>query len=241
MAEETITIDLVGTQEAMNALILSAGAVRRAARIAMSKTTLRILGRTKSSFGQSGKPLRRSGALSRSVINRVSSEDGGSILGQVGSTMPYKTGYAAILEKGGPLPAMTITAKKGKALVFFKGFAGITYRARLAAGLNVKGAIAETRKIHRIGKFVNSEYTASGAVHKYRYFQGGRGQKNNIVFARSVKIPARHQRAMPYLGPALTDERPLIAATFQVEISDAIAKKRLGSLNSADFPGGEAS
>lgn len=237
MAENTISIDVVGTEQALATIRSYAGSVRRGARIAMNRTTLRMVGRTKLSFGETGRPQRRSGALSRSVVRVLTNEEG-SIVGQVGSTMPYKTGYAAVLEKGGPIPAQTITAKKGKALVFFKGFAGITYRARLASGMNVKGAIAETRKVHRIGKFVNSAYSAGGTTHKYRYFQAGRGQKGNIVFARSVKIPARYQRAMPYLRPSFETERPLISETFKVEISDSIARKQMGSLNSADFSGG---
>lgn len=236
MSENTITIDIVGTDLALATLRSYSGSVRRGARIAMNKSALRILGRTKQGFGQTGRPQRRSGALSRSIVRVISNEEG-AIVGQVGSTMPYKTGYAAQLEKGGPVPAMTITAKKGKALVFFKGFAGITYRAHLAAGMQVKSAIAETRKTHHIGKFVNSEYSAGGAVHKFRYFQSGRGQAGNIVFARSVKIPARYQRAMPYLRPSFEAERPQIAETFDIEIRDAIARKQMGSLNSADFSG----
>jgi len=231
MAESTIEFNLFGTNEALAALKRNAGAVQRGARVAMDGTTLRILSRVKRSFDQPGKPHRRTGVLSRSIIRLVVNESG-VITGIVGSTLPYKTGYAAILEKGGNQPARTITAKNGKALRWFTGFAGITFRARLAAGMTVKGATAATLTAHKLGRSVSSEFSARGVTQKYRYFEKGRGSATgNVMFARSVKIPARYQRAMPYLRPGFDEELPLIPKRFRKEILDQIAKKQMGSLS----------
>jgi hypothetical protein len=231
MAEDKIEIKLFGTNEALAALKRNAGAVQRGARIAMSGATLRILNRVKTSFNEPGKPQRRTGDLSRSIIRLLINEDG-AITGIVGSRLPYKTGYAAILEKGGQLPAMTITAKHGKALRWFTGFAGITFRARLAAGMTVKGATTATLTAHRLGRSVSSEFSARGVTQKYRYFEKGRGSATgNVMFARSVKIPARYQRAMPFLRPGFEQELPFIPKRFRKEILDQIAKKQMGSLS----------
>lgn len=231
MAENTIEIALYGTNEAIAALKSHVGAVRRGARVAMNGITLRMLNRIKRSFGEPGKPQRRSGHLSRSIVRIVTSE-GEIITGVVGSTLPYKTGYAAILEKGGNQPARTITAKNGKALRWFSGFAGITYQARLASGMTVKGAVAATLKAHRLGRSVTSQYTARGVTHKYRYFEKGPGSAaGNVHFARSVKIPARYQRAMPFLRPGFDEIVPIIPAIFKKEIRDKIASKQIASLS----------
>lgn len=215
MAEDRIEIGLFGTNEAITALKSRAGAVQRGARIAMNGVTLRILNRVKTSFGEPDKPQRRTGHLSRSII-RLLIDETGTITGIVGSTLPYKTGYAAILEKGGPLPAMTITPKKGKALAWFTGFAGITFRSKLAAGMTFTRAATLTRKAHGLGGFRK--------VGGQRVFRAGRGDSaTNMIFARSVKIPARYQRAMPFLRPGFEEERPLIPIRFKKEI-----RKQLG-------------
>jgi hypothetical protein len=202
MAEDTIEIRLFGTEKAIAGLKLRAGSVERGARIAMNGVTLRILNRIKRSFGEPGKPQRRTGHLSRSIIRLVADESG-VIKGVVGSTLPYKTGYAAILEKGGPLPAMTIAPKKAKALRWFTGFRGIAFQAALQAGSTVKGAIKAARAGH-LGR-------------------GRGGRRADVAFARSVKIPARYQRAMPYMRPGFEAERPLIPNAFKKEI-----RKQLG-------------
>lgn len=202
MAENTIEIGIYGTQEAITALKLRAGAVQRGARLAMNGVTLRILNRVKMSFGEPGKPQRRTGHLSRSIIRLVVDETG-TITGIVGSTLPYKTGYAAILEKGGQLPAMTISPKKAKALRWFTGFRGLAFQAAMASGSTVKQAVRAAR---------------AGKLGRGRW-----GARADVAFARSVKIPARYQRAMPYLRPGFDDERPLIPIRFKQEI-----RKQLG-------------
>jgi len=119
-------------------------------------------------------------------------------------------------KKGGPLPAMTITPKKGKALAWFTGFAGITFRSKLAAGMTFTRAATLTRKAHGLGGFRK--------VGGQRVFRAGRGDSaTNMIFARSVKIPARYQRAMPFLRPGFEEERPLIPIRFKKEI-----RKQLG-------------
>jgi len=190
MSEDRIEINLLGSQEAINGLVLRAGSVRRGARLAMGGTTLRILSRVKSSFGEPGKPQRRTGHLSRSII-RIVTDEGEIITGIVGSTLPYKTGYAAILEKGGPLPAMTITAKPGKVLAWPVGVGKFAFRMRLAGGGTFKQARAAAIKA------------------------SNRSRSGGYAYARSVKIPARYQRAMPYLRPGFEEERPLIEETFR--------------------------
>ena len=210
MSDEKIEITLVGTDEALAKLRLHHGALQRGARLAMSATTLRILNRVKTSFGEPGKPQRRTGHLSRSII-RLLVDESGVITGTVGSTMPYKTGYAAILEKGGNQPARTITAKKGKVLAWFSGFAGITYRSKLAAGMPVTSAITSTRLAHGLGGY----RTVGGK----RVFHAGKGSATgNLRFAHSVKIPARYQRAMPYLRPGFEGDRPNIPGRFRSAI-----------------------
>jgi hypothetical protein len=202
--EDRIEINVLGTQKAMDGLKLRAGSVRRGARLAMSGTTLRILSRVKTSFGEPGKPQRRTGHLSRSMIRLVTDEQGGAVVvGIVGSTMPYKTGYAAILEKGGPIPE--IRPKKGKYLKFPRatGMAGIAHQAVLQAGGTYKQAARAAIRVHR------------------------RSGTSPFVFVKSV--PARYQRAMPYLHPAFDAERPDIEATFTAAIRKALGQEEISS------------
>lgn len=210
MSENTITIDVVGTAKALDALKLRHGSVRRGARIAMDKTTFRIRGRVKESFGQAGKPRVISRALSRSITSRVEGTED-AIVGQVGSTMPYKTGYAAILEKGGPIPE--IKPKKGKYLRFLRatGFAGMAYDAALGSGATGTKA----RK---------------AAIRVHRSMTGLRGKAlDRQAFVYVKKVPARYQRAMPYLHPAFDAERPLIPETFKKAIDAALAGGAAGT------------
>lgn len=204
MAEEGITINVVGTDIALEKLRLRAGSVRRGARIAMRKTTIRTRGRVKLilATGRGGAPRARHGAagLSGSIVNLVT-ESGDVITGQVGSTMPYGTGYAAILEKGGPLPQVTIVAKPGRVLAWPVGIGKLGHTLALSGGRTMRQArAAAIRASNRSG--------------------GG-----GYAYARKVTIPARHQRAMPYLRPGFEEERPLIPVTFETEIRAAMAGK----------------
>jgi len=208
MSESEISINVLGTQKAINGLMERAGGVRRGARIAMDKTTLRMRGRVKEILdtGRGGAPKSRSRHLSQSIVNLVIDE-GGAIVGQVGSTMPYKTGYAAILEKGGALPAVTIVAKPGKVLAWPVGFGKMAFRAHLAGGGTMKGArTAAIRASTRSG-----------------------GKYSGYIIVRKVHLPARYQRAMPYLGPGFEEERPLIPETFQIEIARALNSPKSGN------------
>lgn len=207
MSEDRIEINLIGTNEALAALKTRAGGVERGARLAMNGTTLRILRRIKQSFGEPGKPQRRTSHLSRSII-RIALDENGAITGIVGSTLPYKTGYAAILENGGNQPGRVIEAKPGKVLAWFTGLRGLKYQAALASGSTFNQAFRAA---------------TSGALGKGRRRGGRRGKWSDVAFARRVHIPQRYQRAMPYMRPAFDEERPLIEKRF----TDAI-RKQLG-------------
>lgn len=212
--EDRIEIGVYGTKEAIEALRLRYGSVKRGVRIGMTKTTLSMRGITKRilATGEHDAPRSRRGAagLSGSIINIVT-EEGDVIIGIVGSTLPYKTGYAAILEKGGQLPE--ILPKKGKYLRFPRatGMAGIAHQAALQSGSTYKQAMAAAVRVHR-------------------RMSGARGKAlDRLAFVYVKKVPARYQRAMPYLRPGLTEEQPRMSLTFRAEIKRELARGRSGS------------
>jgi hypothetical protein len=223
MSENVISIDIPGTLATLEALRQRHGAVRRGARIAMRKSTLRIRGRTKASFGQTGKPQRRTGHLSRSIVDLVDASES-AVTGRVGSTMPFRTGYAAVLELGGNQPGRVIVARRAKALRWFTGFAALTYNAQLAGGATAKQAVKRTERHYKLGGYKLRSPGKGKEGPTQRVFKKGPGgvAGGGVAFARKVHIPQRYQRAMPYLHPALVEERPEIQPTFQAEIDAAI-------------------
>jgi hypothetical protein len=199
---ETITITVHNAEDVAQGLVLTEAQIRKAVVKAMRDSSLAVLSIAKSGAGVSGRPVRRSGVLYRSLVAPPVEVEGDTVTARVGSTMPYGEGYAAILEKGGPLPAMTIRAKPGKVLAWPTGLSRLAFRG-------ARGGTA-TRK------------QARGAAIRASNRLGGGG----FAFARSVKIPARYQRAMPYLRPALEIDRPNVEQRLNAEL--ATAKKGLG-------------
>lgn len=193
MTDEKFEIQIVGTDAAMAMLARKPKATLRAMRLGMRDTTLSIRARTKQALAAGPHPLSRTGALSRSIINDVSDDGAFMVRGIVGSTMPYRTGYAAILEKGGPIPE--IVPRNARVLVFpnTRGAAGMSYHATLQSGGTIKQAIKALK------------HAAS------------RSGEQPFVFA--MRVRARYQRAYPYLGPSFDAERPLIDSRFRPYIA----------------------
>lgn len=200
MGETTIEISAYGTKEAIDSLDLRQAAIRKAVVRTMRLTGMGIAARAKTSMGEPGKPARRKGDLSRSIISKTF-EEGDVITGIIGSTFPFKTSYAAILELGGPIPE--IRPKKGKYLKFVRatGWAGNAHQAVLESGGTYDKAKKAALRAHR------------------------RLGTSPFVFVKSV--PARYQRAMPYLRPALDEDTPRIKLRFEKAI--AAAKKGMKS------------
>lgn len=188
MAENRIDIVLAGKEEAIAALQKKPAALLRAVRRGMTDTTLSIRARTKATLAAGPHPMSRTGALSRSIISEVT-DDGKIVTGVVGSTLPYKTGYAAILEKGGPIPEIVPIRAKALRFVNTHGFGGMSYHATLSAGGTIKQAIAAAKRTHvRTGD-------------------------QPFIFVKRVR--ARYQQAYPYLRPSFDAERPLIDSRFR--------------------------
>ena len=230
MSENVISIEIPGADGAARTLMLRPRLVREAAARAMRKTTLSIRGRSKLSFGQKGKPTSRSGELARSVVDKVATSDN-AVVGQVGSTMPFRTGYAAIIELGGNQPGRIIRPKHGKALRWFTGFAALKFKGQLAGGATVKEAVKRTEKHYKLGGYKLRSPGKEKQGPKQRVWVKGPGgvAGGGVMFARKVHIPQRYQRAMPYLRPALVAERPEIEPTFKAEIDAAIKSASKGA------------
>ncbi len=186
---------LEGKDAAIAALRQDRALVLRGLEVGMRDVLLLIRGRVKARLAAGPHPLSRTGALSRSIINQQSTAADG-VTGIVGSTMPYKTGYAAILEKGGAIPE--IRPKKGKFLRFVR-----------AAGLS---GIAHQAVLQRRGTY---KQAGKAAMQVSR-----RMGENPWVFVRSV--PARYQRAMPYLHPSFDETRGDITVIFRRRIKEAL-------------------
>ncbi|HYS05857.1 MAG TPA: hypothetical protein VEW47_11755 [Candidatus Dormibacteraeota bacterium] len=200
MGETVIRIVLEGTDAALAMLKRNESIVLDGIEKGMRDATLTILARVKVRLYAGPHPMQRRGAagLAGSITSDVKRE-GKFIRGIVGSTMPYKTGYAAILEKGGPIPE--IVPRKGKALMFpnTQGVSGGSYRAVLASGGTIRAAVNAAQKTSR--KTGQSEW----------------------IFVKRVR--ARYQQAYPYLRPSFDAERDRVGPMIRTRIIEALRAK----------------
>jgi len=188
-----ITITLTGRERALRALEAKRRAFRSAALGAIRDGVVAIRGRVKSSFGKPGKPVSRTGRLSRSVVSMVEERED-RILGIVGVLALAKE-YAPLLEFGGPIKGFFVKPVKKKALAWPVGGAARVARAILVRRGTYKQAARGAKKV-------------------------GYG---SFAFSRGHFIPPRFQRAMPYLRPAFKDEKPRIARDLRERARAALA------------------
>ena len=207
MGETLLEIQL-DTGTAVVKLKTALKAWRTGAKLGITDFVIYTRGKVKAGLGQAGRPKSRTGAagLSGSIVHDVS-EDASSITGIVGPRLPYKTGYAAILEKGGPLPAMTIRPKKGKVLAWPIGVGKFAFRQSLSAGSTMKQARGAAIKAHN---------------------RSVKGLGGGFAYARVVHIPARYQRAMPYIQPEWDAATPRAPILIRGRIKAELTKGGIG-------------
>lgn len=156
-----------------------------------------LRGRVVGSFGTPGYPRRGTGGLSRGIRGYAERSDVGSraVVG-VAAIVPY----GRILEFGGTQPARVIRPIRKRALRWTSGMTRLGSVVALDFGATRKEGFAAPRS------------------------KAGRAaQSSDTTFAKRVYQPSRFQRPIPYLGPALEEERPNIQAGLRARLAAALA------------------
>jgi hypothetical protein len=203
VAETIITVELRGVETARISLGRKKRGSRKAMKRATRDTTLSILRRVKTSFGQTGRPRRGTGALSRGVVDDIE-ELSGVIVGRVGvlAIVPY----GRILELGGTIPEHRVAPIRAKVLRWVTGVTRLGQLAGLGFGVTRRQASGAGRKFSKSDVFDPSD------VHWFR-------PSASKAF---LTIPARYQRAIPYLRPSMQEEIPLMPGTYRRHLVEGL-------------------
>ena len=202
MAKSSIRIELKGAARARRALDKTAGAMEKAAELAVWDATRSIQARIKRSFGEAGKPrVGNTGMLRRGVVAPKPEKRGRFIIGTVG--VLKNVPYAAIHEFGGRTSAHQIFPRRKRALRWIGGTSKLGAFAALGMGVTRNQAFG-----------VGSSRPGSVA------------ESGDEVFAKSVKHPGSNIPARPYMRPGLEAERPLLQGKFRKRVAEAIKQAR---------------
>lgn len=202
MAErEGFRVTLVGNKEAVKKLNSKIAKVRKGMRRGARDTRIAIAGKVKESFGRTGRPRRGTGRLSR-AIRSYDEARADAIYAVVGvhASVPY----GRILELGGDIPAHDVFPVRKKALAWTTGLTRLGQLSALGFGVTRRQAfrLGTSRK----GKFRRGKFIDPG----------------DVRFAKRVHIPARSQRAIPFLRPGFEEDRPNISGRFERRVLEAL-------------------
>lgn len=197
-----IRVRLVGLEKAVAALNGMAERVDAAQGEGLSEAAVFLKGRVMRNLsGRGDFPQWRTGRLTRGTIAEQARRGGAGWVSRVGTSATVA--YGRILEFGGPIPEHDVWAG---------AFSGRSSKRALAwpASMYARQLFAS-----HLGRRATPKQAQA------RTRAGTRGT-SGFAFATHVTIPARIQRAIPYLAPTLQEEMPGVVEILRRRIGRAV-------------------